>query len=151
MSKLYTEALERINRVIPYQYNHYVCKDMIHYMLEVLHQLANEHKSVDTKMYKIIYYQGNIWREIDVNQLRIMASNKYELLLKFHHYLTSNTYWYNINYLICSNEIDNDFIESYQEDPTDYNAMKYVIDELIETWMHNDTLWFKEQEDFIII
>jgi hypothetical protein len=174
MSKLYIETFERINSDKQYKvtntddeindpnHNYYtygdkICENFIHYLLEVMHQLANEHKTSEINRYRIYKHYSDYWFGLNnnLNHIRFLASNKYELWLKIYHYTKEITddYVYIIDVMLKKSNLEEIFCTSYESTQNEYDAMKEVIDSVIYSWDGSDTLlwWSIDNTKFIEI
>lgn len=140
-------------------------------LLQVMSDLAKKNSSEITHLYKVVNYDGgnyfdedNHWFGVNLGVVRFKASNKYELWLKIYDYFKANAKTSKCNledisyndrnfdiYYMCQLqaediESDLDDIMSENEDITDYDAMAIFIDDMLESWIDGEYLFWKKDK-----
>jgi hypothetical protein len=148
MSKLYNEALDRyVNNSLDYKYR------FNYYLFEVMHYLANEHKSDIKNKYKIIYKIDHLCSDeyygIKLNETIFEASNKYELWLNIYYYFIKHSkptlygFMFGLNQMYQSINVEFKFIEKYIECHNDLESMIYVINSIMLIWEYGPVLYWE--------
>ena len=152
MSTLYKETMANIESTTYIEYD-----KLKEYFFEVMKDLSIKNNDGNYKLYVLKYHYGNIYFHVDLHSIKFSASNKYELWLKIYDYFMKNSkpnkYGYSVNFeeMIQGSELESDFCEELEYTNNKYDAMVNVIDEMLDIWIHGDTLWWKEDISNIII
>lgn len=148
MSTLYEEARHRVNHHIDLDH---VNESFKKYFLEVMHYLANLHKCHTITTYRVYCCTDNVYYGIQLDKLRFRASNKYELWIKIYNYVSThcNDRMYVKEYmkrLYYQYTLDEQFINYYETNPNQYDAMIKTIDYELEFWESGDSIWWEEDD-----
>ncbi len=118
-------------------------KKVLDMVLTQMKELADEHKSEDTKIYQLRYHNGTTYRGIHLTRVNYRASNKYELWLKIYDYFLKNSSYSDaIYYEDCAYDTLTEYyqITTY---PNDRNAINHVIEYQLANFIEGDTLWWE--------
>lgn len=125
-------------------------KKVLVMVLTQMKELADEHKSEDTKLYQLRFYNGTTYRGIHLTRVNYRASNKYELWIKIYDYFLKNSSYSDAIYNEdCAYDTLNEYYQ-VATDPDDQYAINQVIEYQIANFIEGDTLWWETVGDNVV-